>query len=173
MMRDQRDLTGFEPADREEMVAVALRGEMLDRRALQPLEERVGGERRQHGLARPHLRAARAPAAAEMAQAHAGIEHCLRVGARRERGHRQRAADIGRVHPGMDRVLGGDHAAHRNGSGRRSGRTGVRHHGACDHRRDPHQLDHVALDRDHIRGLFRIFGADVEAMRQIAERTQL
>ena len=117
-MGHERDLARRgDAADIEEMIAVALRRKMLDGDGQHGLEERIGLELRQHLCRRPQLLPSGASTSAEVAELHAGVQdcRCFRV---TEDGHRHRAADVGRVHAGMDGILGGSDAADRGCPGR-------------------------------------------------------
>ena len=99
------------------MIAIALGREVLDGVAHALFQERVVCEGRQHIGRRPQLFAARPAATAEMREPHPGIERRFRREVAIDR-HRERAADVGRVHAGMDGILGGSDAADRDRPGR-------------------------------------------------------
>jgi hypothetical protein len=141
-MRHQRHLPGrFELTDKGKVVAVALGSKVADCEPLEPPQERIALECRHHLVRR--LLDSGAAAGAEMGDSVHGIEDALRLILAAEHRHGDRAANIGRVKPGMNRVLARDDAADRNGPGRRSGRAGIRHHGAGHDGRHPHQGIHV------------------------------
>ena len=171
-MGHQGDIArGFDPADKEKMIAVALGREVLDGVAHALFQERVVREGRQHIGRRPQLFAARPAATAEMREPHRGIERRFRREVAKDR-HRERAADVGRVHARMNCILGRDNAADRNGAGRRPCRTGVGHDGAGAHGRHAHELDHVLLDGGDIGDLVGVLRRDVQPMGQRTRGTQ-
>ena len=136
------------------------------------LHDRVAGPELGHQRVRRTQVAAEGPAAAaEVRVRHAGVEDGGRVGVA-QHGDRHRAADVGRVHAGVNGVLGGDDAADGYGADVCPGWTGVGHHGAGDDGRHPHQLGHVPLDAGDVGGLFCILGADVEVVGVLATLTQ-
>ena len=99
------------------MIAVALRGKMLDGDGQHGLEERIGLEFRQHLCRRTQLLPSGASTSAEVAELHAGVQDRRWFGVA-EDGHCHRAADVGRVHAGMDGILGGSDTADRDRPGR-------------------------------------------------------
>jgi hypothetical protein len=169
-MGDERRLARrLQGADIGEMVAVALGAEMLDGLAGQVAQQRVGGELRHHRLGRTQLLAARTPARAEMGDLVHGIEQRSGSDAREDR-DRHGAADIGRVHAGMD-GLGSSDAADRNGA-ERPGRTGIGHDGAGTDDRRAQQRLHGARHSLDIAGLFGRARVDVEVQRHGAAGLQ-
>jgi hypothetical protein len=72
----------------------------------------------------------------------------------------------------MNRILGRDNAADRNGAGRRARRTGVGHDGAGAHGRHPHELGHVLLDGGDIGDLVGVLRRDVQPIGQRTRGTQ-
>lgn len=173
VMRDERHLPrGGNAADIEEMVAVALRAEMLARGIGRHGEKAVGAELLHQRLGDMHVMAVGPAATTEVGELHAGIENRDRVDVA-EHGDRHRAADVGRMHAGMDRLPGRDDAADRDRSGRGAGRAGIGHDGAGNDGRHAHQLGHVPLHRGEVLRLMRILGADVEPMGERAAAAQL
>jgi hypothetical protein len=145
-------------ADIGEVVAVSLRGEMADREPLETVEERVAREPRHHAGGR-RLDSV-ATARPEMGDVVNRIEDALRIILAREHRDGHRAADVGRVEAGMDRVVAGDHAADRNGTFRAAGRAGIGHHSAGRNGRHPHQGIHVPGHRRDVGALQVILGID-------------
>jgi hypothetical protein len=95
VVRDERHLPGrCQPADVEEMVAVALGAEVPRRRVRGHRQEAVLGELRDQGLGRPHVVAVGPSAAAEVRELHASIQHRRRVDVAQNR-ERHGAADVG------------------------------------------------------------------------------
>ena len=129
-------------ADIQKVVAVALRAEVLAGhfQAALGVQKRVGLHLGLNLGGQRKLLVGIAAAGAKMGDSLRSIEHRFGVNFT-QIGQHHRAADVGRMHAGMDGVARGHHAAYRNGAQRPS-RAGVGHDGTVHDSGRAHQQLH-------------------------------
>ena len=152
-------LRKLDTPDVGKVVAVTLRAEKLLGPAAQAAEERIVPDRLfDHG--RCPLLPARSAACAEMRRALELVHHLADGMVRRQERREHRAADVGRMRAGDQRLLNGDGSSHRNGRAPSTRRAGIGHQGAPLDDGHMQQLEHPSARRHDGVGLIRRLRVD-------------